>query len=95
MMSQAVILINCMSPLASLCLRSVFWSVVVKFDRDSMCFYVVLLIMAALNDVMDFFLGDHLKVLCQKPFVRLSTGKEIVTLSFSHEVKDASQGTKL
>jgi hypothetical protein len=28
-------------------------------------------------------------------FARLSTGRELVTLSFSHEVKDASRGTKL
>jgi hypothetical protein len=43
---------------------------------------------------MDFF-GEHLKFLCRKTFVRLSTGEEIVTLSFSHEVKDTSWGTKL
>jgi hypothetical protein len=43
---------------------------------------------------MDFF-GGHLKFLCRKTFVKLSNGEEIVMLSFSHEVKDASWGTKL
>jgi hypothetical protein len=57
-------------------------------------FHVGLLNMARLNIVLDLF-GKHLKFLCRRFFARLSTGKEIVTLSFSHEVKDASQGTKL
>jgi len=70
---------------------AMFWAILTTTPCN---FHVGLLNMARLNIVLDFF-GEHLKFLCRRLFARLSTGKEIVTLSFSHEVKDASRGTKL